>query len=62
MKLPEPNKGQAVFLWIVGVVSLFFAFGNLINNDPYTASSPIWPALIGIAAIMVALGYRKPAP
>jgi len=51
----RPNKAQAIFGWAVGVVALILAIGQTEEYD----GSPAIPAIIGVLAIMWALGYRK---
>lgn len=60
--IPTPNKGQAIFLWLVGIISLIAAV-LLAGRPSYAdAGSPLPAVLIGIVSILVALGYRKPTP
>jgi hypothetical protein len=60
MNLPKPNKQQATFLWIVGIVALIVAANGVVDDNPYAEHSPSLAALIGAVAILFAMSYRKP--
>lgn len=58
MKLPEPNNSQAAFLWLVGIVALLGAINEAVKDFD---GHPLWPSLIAITAIFVALNRRTSA-
>ena len=51
----RPNKAQMIFGWVVGVLALMFAVGQVDKYD----GNPLAPSIIGIIAIAWALGYRR---
>jgi len=52
----RPNKGQAIFGWIVGVIGILAGAQQTVTEWD---GSPLAPFLVGIVAIAWALGYRR---
>jgi len=51
----RPNKGQAIFGWVVGLAALLVAFDQATQEF----GAPLVPALVGIVALAWALGYQR---
>lgn len=53
-KFPRINRGQAIFLWIVGVIALLAGYNSSLEyGDPTIAY------IVSVVAILLALSYRS---